>query len=58
MIIIDVLVHQLKLMATIYQTQPTIQRLLGTNDFIGALDLIATTQEILAQELVGIQCFR
>lgn len=49
---------KLKLMATIYQTQPTIQRLLGTNDFIGALDLIATTQEILAQELVGIQCFR
>lgn len=49
---------KLKLMATIYQTQPTIQRLLGTNDFIGALDLIATTQEILSQELVGIQCFR
>lgn len=49
---------KLRLMATIYQTQPTIQRLLGTNDFIGALDLIATTQEILSQELVGIHCFR
>ena len=49
---------QLKLMSTIHQTQPTIQLLLSTNEFVGALDLISTTQEVLAQELQGIVCFR
>lgn len=49
---------QLKLMATVHQTQPTIQLLLSTSDFVGALDLITTTQEVLEQELAGIQSFR
>lgn len=49
---------QLKLMATVHQTQPTIQLLLATNEFVGALDLISTTQEVLAQELQGLVCFR
>ena len=45
-------------MATVHQTQPTIQLLLGSNEFVGALDLISTTQEVLTQELPGVQCFR
>lgn len=45
-------------MATVHQTQPTIQLLLSTSDFVGALDLISTTQEVLQQELAGIQSFR
>ncbi|XP_048586401.1 vacuolar protein sorting-associated protein 54 [Nematostella vectensis] len=49
---------KLKLMATVHQTQPTIQLLLSTSDFVGALDLISTTQEVLQQELAGVQSFR
>ncbi|XP_077993143.1 vacuolar protein sorting-associated protein 54-like [Glandiceps talaboti] len=52
------LYNKLKLMATVHQTQPTIQLLLSTSEFVGALDLIATTQEVLSQELVGVQSFR
>ena len=56
----DDLLHvvQLKLMATVHQTQPTIQLLLSSSEFVGALDLISTTHEILTQELAGIQSFR
>lgn len=49
---------KLKLMATVHQTQPMIQLLLGTQDYVAALDLISTTQEIVAQELIGIHCFK
>lgn len=49
---------QLKLMATVHQTQPTIQLLLSTPDYVAALELIATTQEILVQELAGVHSFR
>lgn len=52
------LYSKLKLMATVHQTQPTVQLLLSTSDYVGALDLIATTQEVLQQELQGIHCFR
>jgi len=45
-------------MATVHQTQPTIQLLLSTSDFVGALDLIGTTQEVVQQELMSIHCFR
>lgn len=41
-----------------HQTQPTIQKLLNTSDFVGALDMIYTTQDVLAQELSGIHSFR
>ncbi|XP_071832408.1 vacuolar protein sorting-associated protein 54-like isoform X1 [Apostichopus japonicus] len=50
--------NKLKLMATVHQTQPTIQLLLSTSEFVGALDLISTSQEVLSQELAGIQSFR
>nr|XP_019573469.1 PREDICTED: vacuolar protein sorting-associated protein 54 isoform X3 [Rhinolophus sinicus] len=50
--------NKLKLMATVHQTQPTVQVLLSTSEFVGALDLIATTQEVLQQELQGIHGFR
>jgi vacuolar protein sorting-associated protein 54 len=49
---------QLKLMATVHQTQPMIQLLLSTPDYVAALDLIAFTQEVLVQELAGIHSFR
>lgn len=52
------LYKKLKMMATVHQTQPTIQLLLSTNEFGGALDLISTTQEVLSQELAGVHCFR
>jgi len=45
-------------MATVHQTQPTIQTLLSTSEFVGALDLISTTQEVLAQELAGVHSLR
>uniref|UniRef100_A0A8C9QQQ5 Vacuolar protein sorting-associated protein 54 n=1 Tax=Scleropages formosus TaxID=113540 RepID=A0A8C9QQQ5_SCLFO len=49
---------KLKLMAAVHQTQPTVQVLLSTSEFVGALELIATTQEVLQQELQGIHSFR
>jgi vacuolar protein sorting-associated protein 54 len=54
----QMVLEKLKLMATVHQTQPMIQVLLGTQDYVAALDLISTTQEILAQELCGIHSFR
>lgn len=54
----QMVLDKLKLMATVHQTQPMIQLLLGTQDYVAALDLIFTTQEIVAQELVGIHCFK
>ena len=45
-------------MATVHQTQSTIQLLLSTSDFVAALDLIATTQEVLQQELAGVRSLR
>lgn len=53
-----VVLEKLKLMATVHNTQPMIQILLSTQDYVAALDLISTTQEILTQELNGIHCFR
>ncbi|KAJ8309174.1 hypothetical protein KUTeg_014048 [Tegillarca granosa] len=52
------LYNKLKMMSTVHQTQPTIQLLLSTNEFVGALDLISTTQDVLSQELAGIHSFR
>ncbi|KAI1896904.1 hypothetical protein AGOR_G00099670 [Albula goreensis] len=45
-------------MAAVHQTQPTVQLLLSTSEFVGALELISTTQEVLQQELQGILSFR
>ncbi|CAB0045333.1 unnamed protein product [Trichogramma brassicae] len=50
--------EKLKLIATVHQSQPMIQSLLSTPDYVAALDVISTTQEILAQELKGIYGFR
>ncbi|KAJ8246182.1 hypothetical protein GJAV_G00264610 [Gymnothorax javanicus] len=49
---------KLKLMAAVHQTQPTVQLLLSTSEFVGALELISTTQEVLQQELQGVLSFR
>ena len=52
------LLERLRMMVTVHQTQPTIQLLLSTSEYAGSLDLIRTTQEVLHQELAGLQCFR
>ncbi|XP_066592253.1 vacuolar protein sorting-associated protein 54 isoform X2 [Prorops nasuta] len=48
----------LKYMATVHQSQPMIQLLLSTPDYVAALDVISTTQEILLHKLNGIHSFR
>ncbi|XP_063740649.1 vacuolar protein sorting-associated protein 54 isoform X2 [Eleginops maclovinus] len=50
--------NKLKLMAAVHQTQPTVQLLLSTSEFVGALELISTTKEVLQQELQGVHSFR
>ncbi|XP_068607044.1 vacuolar protein sorting-associated protein 54 [Brachionichthys hirsutus] len=50
--------NKLKLMAAVHQTQPTVQLLLATAEFVGALELIGTTKEVLQQELQGVHSFR
>lgn len=50
--------EKLNLIVTVQQTQPTIQLLLSTSDFVAALDLITTTQEVLTQELQGVHALR
>lgn len=50
--------QKLQTMATISQTQLTIQMLLSNGDFVGALDLITTTRDILTTDLAGLVCFR
>lgn len=53
------LVHQkLKILQAVSQTQATIQLLMATSDFVGALDLIATTQEVLRTDLEHFHCVR
>lgn len=49
---------KLKLMVHVHKTQPTIQLLLGTQDYVAALDLISATQDILTKELASIHCFK
>jgi vacuolar protein sorting-associated protein 54 len=49
---------QLNLMASVYQTQPTIQIHLSSSEFTGALDQIALSQDILRQDLRGIRSLR
>lgn len=53
-----IFLFQLKLMASVRETQPMIQLLLSTPDYVAALDLIQTSQEMLKQELPGILSFR
>lgn len=51
--------HQkLNMLSAVSQTQSTIQLLLATSDFVGALDLISTTKEILRTELHGLHCLK
>lgn len=54
----QLLYDKLKLISAVQQTQPTIQLLLRKSDFVGALDLITTTQEVLQQELHGVHALR
>lgn len=52
------LLDKLKLMATVLQTQPTLQLLLSSSDYVGALELISSTQEVLARKLAGVTSLR
>ncbi|CAG9862352.1 unnamed protein product [Phyllotreta striolata] len=52
------LLDKLKLMATVLQTQPTLQLLLSSSDYVGALELIAGTQDVLVKELAGVTSLR
>lgn len=45
-------------MSTLHQTQPTVQILLSSSDYVGALDIISTAQEVLQKELAGVLSFR
>ena len=45
-------------MSHVYKTQPTIQLHLSNAEFIGALDLIGISQEIVRQDLIGIRALR
>lgn len=53
-----VALRKLKVMAEVHQTQPMIQLLLGTADYVAAIDLIRSTQELVAKELACIHCFK
>lgn len=55
---LSLLYQKLQLMSTVHQAQRAIQSLLGNSDYVGALDLITTTQEVLKQELQGLVSFR
>lgn len=52
------LLDKLKLMATVLQTQPTLQLLLSSSDYVAALELISSTQEVLAKELAGVRILK
>lgn len=52
------LLDKLKLMATVLQTQPTLQLLLSSSDYVAALELISSTQEVLVKELAGVTSLR
>lgn len=52
------LFDKLKLMSTVLQTQPTLQLLLSSSDYVGALELIVSTQEVLAKQLAGVTSLR
>ncbi|KAL1498265.1 hypothetical protein ABEB36_009090 [Hypothenemus hampei] len=52
------LVGKLKLISTVLQTQPMLQLLLRSSDYVGALELISSTQKVLAKELAGITSLR
>jgi hypothetical protein len=49
--------RQLALLAAIRTAQPTIQALLATEDYVGALELIGSTQRTLRGDLAGVRCF-
>jgi len=50
--------EKIRIMATVHETQPTIQNFLSTSDYVGALDLITATQEVYDQDLNGLNSFR
>jgi hypothetical protein len=53
-----VLHHKLSAISAVTSTQTTVQLLLAASDYVGALDLISTTLEILRTDLSGIHALR
>jgi vacuolar protein sorting-associated protein 54 len=54
----NAVLSKLHLIASLYQTKPTLQLMIETNEFVGALELAQTSKEILVQELQGATCFK
>lgn len=52
------LLDKLRLMSTVLQTQPTLQLLLSSSDYVAALELISSTQDALVRELAGVTSLR
>ncbi|XP_024082604.1 vacuolar protein sorting-associated protein 54 isoform X2 [Cimex lectularius] len=50
--------HKLNIMSVVIKTQPSIQLLLSSPDYVGALDLIYSNKELLKEELADIHSFR
>lgn len=49
---------KLSVLSAVAQSQASVQALLAAADYIGALELIATTQEVLDSELKGVHAVR
>lgn len=52
------LLKKLKLISLVLQSQPTLQLLLSSSDYVAALELVSRTQEVLAKDLAGVTCLR
>jgi vacuolar protein sorting-associated protein 54 len=51
---LEAVIHALSTIETLHKTQPTIQLLLSRQEFAGALDLIATSKDILNNETANV----
>merc|ERR1719187_1578427 len=55
---LEAVLKTLKTMDTLHNTQPTIQILISREEFVGALDLIETSKDILSNETSGIDSLK
>jgi len=55
---LEEVIEALNTIETLHKTQPTIQLLLTRQEFAGALDLIATSKDILNNETAHVDCLR
>jgi len=55
---LQAVIQALNTIETLHKTQPTIQLLLSRQEFAGALDLIATSKDILSNETVNVDSLK